>query len=92
MAVKKEVCFISHCSDDRKILDSLHAVLCEGYDRERYRFFDTSREEYSTKAGGYLSPALMEPLQEAGVMIAVITDSYVRSVFCLAEICAFWMM
>ena len=88
----KKQCFISHCSDDRDIIEALHVVLRENFDPGIYDFFNTSQEEHSTLAGQGLSDALREALTESEIMIAVITDSYLRSPVCISELSAFWFL
>lgn len=83
-------CFISHCSEDRDLLVRLHDIIDRNFDKTEYEFFNTSFEERSTFAGQGLSDALRIALDESEIMIALITDNYLRSPICLAEISAFW--
>ena len=85
----KMQCFISHCSDDREFVLGLYSVLKKYYVPE-YDFFNTSKKENAIYAGEGRGPAIRNALNESEVMIAVITDSYLRSTICISEISAFW--
>ncbi|MBR2782147.1 MAG: TIR domain-containing protein [Oscillospiraceae bacterium] len=85
-------CFISHCSEDREVMGALHRLMSACFDTDSLEFFNTSEEEHSTYAGQGLSQALRSALTESEIMIAVITDSYLRSPICIAELSAFWYM
>ena len=87
---EKKQCFISHCSDDAGFMRSFSPILTEHFDRAAYDFFNTYQEERSTLAGEGRSGALRQALRESEIMIAVISDSYLRSPICIAEISSFW--
>lgn len=79
--------FISHCSDDTAIMDVISNSLDE--------IFADSIMIFCTYNNGILpgkdrGPSIARMLQKSDAMIAIITDSYMRSVICLSEIAAFW--
>lgn len=55
-------------------------------------FFNTFDESHTTKAGEERSTAIKNHLKESSLMIAMITDNYLRSVICISELSAFWYM
>lgn len=85
-------CFISHCSEDITFLNRLEGVFLSRYDQSRHRFYYTSGTNETTLFGDKTGPALRSALHDSDVMIAVITDSYLRSVICIAEISTFWYL
>lgn len=87
--MEKVQCFISHCSDDKEVVQGVYSVLREYYG-PNYEFFNTSQKENAIYAGEGRGPAIRKALNESEIMIAVITDSYLRSTICLSEISAFW--
>ena len=90
--MERKQCFISHCSDDKKLIDELGRVFLNCYDSANYQFFNTSQEEFSARAGKGLNNQLRSALEESELMIAVVTDSYIRSHICITEFCSFWYM
>jgi hypothetical protein len=54
--------------------------------------FNTFAEDNAIHAGEARSAALKKHLGKSNFMIALITDSYLRSEICLSEISAFWYM
>ncbi|MBR2175940.1 MAG: hypothetical protein IJ861_03205 [Clostridia bacterium] len=89
---KQSKCFISHCSDDNIIMNSLSEFIdvTFGYNitRVNNRFFCTYHN--SVAAGIALNKKLNQELNECDYMIAVITDSYVRSTVSIYELCSFY--
>lgn len=83
-------CFISHCSDDRELILGLQKALSDTFVSGDYVFFNTSLEEHSSLAGEERSSMIKNALAESDLMIAVITDSYIRSTICISEISSFW--
>lgn len=82
--------FISYCSDDEMIIQNLEECLYEIM--PNYKFFNTHNERNSTIAGKAVSSELRSALSNADVMIAIVSDSYIRSPICLAEISSFWYL
>ncbi len=85
-------CFISHCSSDRKLHKTLGDIVYGGFDSGRYKFFHSSQKEFNAVAGMGLSAQLRKALNGSDAMIALITDSYLRSQICLTELSTFWFM
>lgn len=92
MTLKKK-CFISHCTDDHDVMDRLGAFLAGvfGYDMtkkdKKSRFFCTYAS--GVTPGMTLSNTLNAELKSCDVMIAVVTDSYLRSPIAVCELCSF---
>lgn len=79
--------FISHCSDDKDIMDKVQCSLSN--------IFYDSVDVFCTYNNGILpgkdrGPFIAQKLREYDTMIAIITDCYMRSVICLSELAAFW--
>ena len=89
-ATGKKECFVSQCHDDRELVAQLQAVLNAAFDPEQYAFFNTQQGGNDT-AGKLLDPTLLKHLNASDLMIAVMTDSYVRSAVCIAELSYFWL-
>ena len=85
-------CFLSHSSRDVKFLNDLEKLFRSYYDKDVYSFFYTSGVVDSTYIGDKRSDAIRKALQESDIMIAVITDSYLRSIICIQEISVFWYL
>lgn len=84
----KEI-FISHCSDDTGIMDDLTKILDDLF-HSNVTVFNSSSEKSGVTAGEKISRGLIRNLSESELMIAIITDSYERSLKCISEISSFW--
>ena len=81
-------CFISHCHEDSEMAIALTGIIdkyCKGW-----RVFNSSIGERGVEAGNGLSPALRSEIQNATVMICLMTKIYLRSFICLAEYSSGW--
>lgn len=87
----KTKCFVSHCSSDGVIMKNF-SLLIEDIFKHPDLFFNTFKEKNAISAGEERSEALKANLKEAEFMIAVITDSYLRSIICISELSSFWVM
>lgn len=87
---KKVNCFLSHCSDDRNIMDKLTDLLYEICNDKYINIFNTYNEDNSTLAGESISDRLRKELRNANLMIIPLTDNYIRSIVCIAELSTFW--
>ena len=88
---RKIGCFVSHCSSDAVIMNNLSALIEEICIQPRC-FFNTFQEKNAIFAGDERSEALRKNLEKSDLMIAVITDSYLRSIICISELSSFWFM
>ena len=79
--------FISHCSDDTGIMDLVMQSVKTVFEPE-YELFCTYQK--GIRAGKDRGPEIRRRLEDCDYMIAVITNSYLRSVICLAELSAMW--
>ena len=78
--------FISHCSKDGEIM---RAVSSSREELEKnFEFFCTN--DKGIEAGKSRGDELRRELKNSDYLIAIITDSYLRSPICIAEISAFW--
>ncbi len=79
--------FISHCSDDIAVMEQIKPTLDAVFASELAWF---CTYDNSITAGKDRGPEIRQELAACDAMIAVITDSYMRSVICLAELSAMW--
>lgn len=84
----KEI-FVSHCFDDTEIMKKLTSIL-DGLFHSSVTVFNSSSEKSGVTAGEKISRGLIKNLSESELMIAIITDSYERSLKCISEISSFW--
>lgn len=84
-----KTCFISYCSDDRVLVNGFYNLIKDIYND--WVFYYTEKEENGTNTGE-LSKQLRKNLDTSDVMIAFVTENYVRSTIALAEISSFWYM
>ncbi len=84
--MNKSNLFISHCSSDEEILDVIDAQrpVLEKYFSLFYSYKD------SISGGNRIREKLKKALRSSYFFIAIITDSYLRSLACVQEISAFW--
>lgn len=87
-------CFISHCTDDKEIMDGLTELFSSVYEcdiqHENELVFCTYHN--GVDGGMDLDEKLNEALRDCSTMIAIITDSYLRSHIALYELCSFKSM
>lgn len=81
-------CFVSHCSSDKAIMQCFSTLVNKYY--SKIAVFNTFDEKHTTKAGEDRSDTIKAHLKKSSAMIAMITDSYLRSTICISEISAFW--
>ena len=80
--------FISHCSDDFDIMKHFSKLIDNHY--SGYTIHNTFDAKHGTYAGEDRSNTLRQRLQDSSVLIAIITDSYLRSPICISELSSFW--
>lgn len=85
-------CFISHCSDDSALSNRLDETLRSQFDSNSCTFFYTSGTNNTTDTGDKRSQAIRNAIRDSDLMIAVITDSYLRSIISISELSAFWYL
>ena len=86
--VHKEI-FVSHCSDDTEIMDNLTKIL-EDLFHSNVKVFNSYNDKSGVVAGEKVAKGLRKDLEKSDLMIAIITDSYERSLTCISEISSFW--
>ena len=65
------------------------SVLANKY-LESFTIYNTFDYKHSTYAGEERTDALRKRLSDSSVLVAIITDSYLRSPICLSELSSFW--
>ena len=85
--MKRSRIFISHCSDDVQIMQAVMETIPELF--SEYDVFCTFTK--GIDVGKERAAEIRKNLLNSDVMIAFVTDSYLRSVICLSEISAFWL-
>ena len=81
--------FVSHCSDDEIIMKSFSKWI-EPILHKSAKIFCTSDVKNNTVVGDILSDTLRKNLKKSKLMIAIITDSYMRSEVCISELSSYW--
>ena len=85
--MQKQRIFISHCSDDTKIMDAVIRTIPDVF--AEYEVFCTY--EKGIDVGKDRADEIRRNLLESDFMIAFVTDAYLRSVICISEISSFWL-
>ena len=78
--------FLSYASEDAAFLSALTKWLR----RCRISCFNTTTIEDGIAAGEDRAEQILDQLHKTGCLIAVMSDSYLRSVICLSELSSFW--
>ena len=78
--------FLSYASEDAAFLSALTRWLRHC----RISCFNTTTIEDGITAGEDRAEQILDQLHTTGCLIAVMSDSYLRSVICLSELSAFW--
>ena len=86
--MSKTQIFISQCHSDKALVQQLQSTLNEIFGLDQYTFFNSQQGGNGT-VGMELNKALKDNLDSSFAMIAVITDNYMRSAFCIAELTYF---
>ncbi len=95
----KKKLFISHCTVDEDIMDAVYeTITLQRNERGEVinGIFDEICEvvctynDGSVPVGDERAEYIREKLQECDIMIAFITDAYLRSIICISEIAYFW--
>lgn len=83
--------FISHSHSDAKVaeaFDSLVSTAIEGLQDEQ--IMRTSGQETGVHPGAYITPELIESIRTCNAFIALISEAYLNSPYCLMEYAA-WL-
>jgi len=93
MAVQSKTIFISHSSKDEWLVTPfIDKVLVLGMGISRSKVFYTSNEDTGIKSGQEFRKAIQRKLQNAKVVIQIITNNYKESEVCLNEMGAAWVL
>ncbi len=86
-------CFISHCSDDlESIVMPLDNLLSKHFSKDKFRFFCSSTSSNPLMPGTNVGFELKRMINESVCMIAIVTDSYLRSPISLTELSSKWFI
>ena len=80
--------FISHASKDKALVDKIYKYLVDDLRIEKKRIYCTSQN--SIPAGDDFISNIKENLSNAGVVLFIITENYMKSIFCIMEMGASW--
>lgn len=85
-----EKVFISHCVKDKKFVDKFNDYLRLATDLQVSNIFCSSFEETGIKTGKTFVQYIRDSLLDSKIVIAIITNNYCNSQFCLSELGAAW--
>ena len=85
-----EKVFISHCVKDKKFVDKFNDYLRLATDLHVSNIFCSSFEETGIKTGKTFVQYIRDSLLDSKIVIAIITNNYCNSQFCLSELGAAW--
>ena len=74
--------FISHCSDDAKLIDEYKHIFKTG---KKDQIFFSSDPQTGIKSGSELMTSINKEIKNCNLFVCIITENYVRSDFCLYE-------
>lgn len=83
--------FISHSVQDKELIKNMEEVLILGMGVAREQIFCTSNSD-SLETGTPYIEEIKKELKEAQIIIAVITESYLKSKSCVMELGAAWIL
>ncbi|MFQ2031516.1 TIR domain-containing protein [Aeromonas veronii] len=84
--------FISHAVKDKKIVDAFVDLLQTGANIPYDEIFCSSLEGLGIPAGANFVDHIKEEIQSPELVIAIITQNYLMSQFCMCELGAAWAM
>ncbi len=76
--------FLSHAGADGEIIEPLCHILKKRQDNKEIVF--SSLAETGTRGGDELMPWINQNLEQCEIFVAVITENYVRSLYCMYEL------
>ncbi|MGH9466466.1 MAG: TIR domain-containing protein [Terriglobales bacterium] len=83
--------FLSHAHADRPLADLLRNTLLLGGVPERHIFYSSSRAT-GIPSGEGVRPYLQRSLQQAGLVIELVSETFLRSPWCLMELGGAWAL
>ncbi len=83
--------FISHSTIDKRLHDCFLALLVSGFGINKSSIFSSSIAR-SIKTSAHFPNTIKNNIQSCDVIILLMTSSYMRSSFCLAELGAAWAL
>lgn len=84
--------FISHSSRDKDIVDAFVNLLQTGGNISSEKIFCSSLEGMGIPVGENFVQFIKDKLSNSKVVVCIITQNYISSQFCMAELGATWML
>ena len=82
--------FLSHAVKDKELVDAFIELLEGGIGFQKEAIFCSSSEGQGIPAGEDFNPYMRMELQEASIVVALVTENYYDSAFCLCETGGAW--
>jgi hypothetical protein len=82
--------FLSHAVKDKELVDAFIELLEGGVGIEKEAIFCTSSEGQGIPTGEDFNPFMRTELQHANIVVALVTENYYESAFCLCETGGAW--
>jgi TIR domain-containing protein len=82
--------FLSHAVKDKELVDAFIELLEGGVGIEKEAIFCTSSEGQGIPTGEDFNPFMRTELQQASIVVALVTENYYESAFCLCETGGAW--
>jgi hypothetical protein len=83
--------FISHASVDQTLAEAFARLLEGGVNLSHKQIFCTSLEDQGIPAGADFKKVIQDQLNQCEIVIALITQNYYVSAFCMCELGATWI-
>jgi hypothetical protein len=83
--------FISHASADQELADAFGRLLEGGINISQKQIFCTSLEDQGIPAGQDFKAFIQAKLDDSKIVIALISQNYYASAFCMCELGATWI-
>jgi hypothetical protein len=83
--------FVSHAHADQDLADAFGRLLEGGINLSQKQIFCTSLEEQGIPAGEDFKTFIQKKLAESEIVVALISQNYYASAFCMCELGATWI-
>ena len=85
--------FLSHATDDKELVDAIETLMEQGIGLAHDEIFCTSLEGMGIPTGSPdFKEFIREKMNECETVVAVITENYYASPFCMCELGAVWVL
>lgn len=92
IVVRMTKLFISHAKHDERLVEAVVELLEGGVGVPHTSIFCSSLKGQNIKPGHYFAASIRENLGEATCVLALISEAYFASAFCMCELGAVWVM